>query len=118
MISGLRTVNQTAACSAMGTSVSTNFTQAATGPTSARKTPRETSSTRMFAAAFIAHLERDATYLRNLIAEMYWDSDGFTLVGQRALDRLFDPPRGISAQLRLFRWIETLDCFGQSDVSL
>jgi hypothetical protein len=49
---------------------------------------------------------------------MYWDSDGFTLVGQRALDRLFDPPRGISAQLRLFRWIETLDCLGQSDVSL
>src|SRR6266478_2754304 len=44
--------------------------------------------------------------------------DRLALIGESALDRLFDPPRRIRAQLRPFSRVEALDRFGQSDVSL
>src|SRR5438270_10559315 len=39
------------------------------------------------------------------------------LVRERALDRLFDPPGGVSTERATFRRVETLDCFHQADVS-
>src|ERR1700730_15882862 len=60
----------------------------------------------------------DATDFRDFIAEMHWQSNRFALVGQSTLDRLFDPPHRIRAQLGAFRRIETLDRFGQPNVAL
>ena len=45
-------------------------------------------------------------------------ADGFRLIGQRALDRLFDPPRGVGRELATLFRIEALDGLHQADVAL
>ena len=59
-----------------------------------------------------------AADLGNLLHLVHRHADRFALVGQRALDRLLDPPRGVSAQLAAFFRIEALDGFHQADVAL
>src|SRR5450432_2473170 len=49
---------------------------------------------------------------------MHGQPDRLRLIGQRALDRLFDPPRGVRAELAALGGIETLDGFHQADVAL
>ena len=71
-----------------------------------------------FAAELLAHLQRDAAHLRNLVDQMDGQTDRLALVGQSALDRLLDPPRGVGAQLAAFGRVETLDRLHQTDVSL
>ncbi len=44
-------------------------------------------------------------------------ADRLALVGQRTLDRLLDPPRGVRAQLAALGGIETLHGLHQADVA-
>ena len=48
---------------------------------------------------------------------MHGQADRLALVGQRALDRLLDPPRRVRAQLAALGGIETLDGLHQADVA-
>src|SRR5207253_10459506 len=68
-----------------------------------------------FTADFLAHLQRDAAHLGNLVAQMDRQTNRLRLIRQRALDRLFDPPCGVGAKLAAFGRIETLDRFHQTD---
>ena len=49
---------------------------------------------------------------------MHGQADCFALIGQCALDGLFDPPGSIGTELTALGWVETFDCFYQADVAL
>ena len=51
-----------------------------------------------FAAEFLAHLQRNAAHLGDLVDQMDRQADRLALVGQGALDRLLDPPGGVGAR--------------------
>ena len=70
-----------------------------------------------FAAELFAHLQRDATHFGDFVHKMHRQPDGLALVRQRSLDRLLDPPRGISAQLSALCRIESLHGLHQADVA-
>src|ERR1700688_848966 len=69
------------------------------------------------AAELLAHVQRDAAHLCDFFAEMNRQSDGLALSREGALDRLPDPPGGISTELCAFRRIEPIDRRHQSDIS-
>ena len=71
-----------------------------------------------FAAELLAHLQRDAAHLGDLVDQMDGQTDRLALVGQGALDRLLDPPRGVGAEFSALRGVETLDGLHQTDVAL
>src|SRR5262249_55692773 len=48
---------------------------------------------------------------------MHWQPNRLRLVRERALDRLFDPPRRVSAELAAFCRVKTFDRFHQTDVA-
>ena len=73
---------------------------------------------RRLSAEFLGQLHADAAHARDLVDQMDRQADGFALVGQRALDRLLDPPRGVGAELAAFLGIEAFDRFHQADVAL
>src|SRR5207253_7811542 len=70
-----------------------------------------------FAAELLAHLQRNTAHLGNLVDQMNRQTNRLRLICESALDRLFDPPRRVSAELAAFGGIKTLDCFHQTDVS-
>src|SRR6266496_1163854 len=70
-----------------------------------------------FTAKFLAHLQGNPAHLGNLVHQMNGQTDRLTLIRQRPLDGLLDPPRGIRAELPAFRWIKTFDRLHQADVS-
>jgi len=69
------------------------------------------------ASKFLGQLHADAAHARDLVDQMDRQANGFTLVGQRALDRLLDPPRGVGAELAALFGIEALDRLHQADVA-
>ena len=48
---------------------------------------------------------------------MHGQADGFALVGQGALDGLFNPPCGVGAEFATFCWVEAFDGFDETDVT-
>src|SRR4029077_17552228 len=64
-----------------------------------------------------AHLQRHATHLGDLVHKVHRQPDGFALVRQCALDRLFDPPCGISAEFSALCRIEPLHRLHEPDVA-
>src|SRR5437762_14294867 len=49
---------------------------------------------------------------------MHGEANRLRLIGERAFDRLLDPPRGVGGKFSTLRRIEALDGFHQADVSL
>ena len=47
-----------------------------------------------------------------------WQADRFGLVGERALDRLLDPPGAVGRELAAFFRVEALDGVHQADIAL
>src|SRR5438045_5260278 len=49
---------------------------------------------------------------------MHGEANRLRLIGERAFDRLLDPPRGVGGKFSTLRRIEALDGFHQADVAL
>ena len=61
---------------------------------------------------------RDPRQLVDRLDHVHRDADGARLVGNRAGDRLSDPPRGVRAELIALAELELLDRPHQADVAL
>lgn len=70
-----------------------------------------------FAAELFGHLEGDAADFGDFVHEVDGEADGFALVGEGALDGLFDPPGGVGAEFAAFAGVEALDGFDEADVA-
>ena len=58
-----------------------------------------------------------AAHLRDAVDHVHRQADRLTIGGQRALDGLFDPPGGVSAELAAFVGIEAFDGLDQAEVA-
>src|SRR5260221_9473273 len=69
-----------------------------------RRPPRSTlfPYTTLF-RSLLAHLQGNPAHLGDLVHQMHRQTDRLALIGQRALDGLLDPPRGVRAELSAFR---------------
>src|SRR6266568_5293900 len=70
------------------------------------------------ASEFLLQLHCDPAHLGDFVHEMNGQPDGFGLVGQSALDRLFDPPGTVGGKLAALGGIEAFDGLHQADVAL
>src|SRR5262249_46459824 len=70
------------------------------------------------AAELFAHLQRNTPHLGDFVHQVNRQTNRLRLVRQRALDRLFDPPRGISAELSSLGGVQTLDGLHQTNVAV
>ena len=70
------------------------------------------------AAELLGERHGGAAHLGDLVDEVDGQADGLRLVGQGALDGLFDPPGGVGAELAALARIEALDGLDQADVAL
>src|SRR5262252_5124563 len=73
---------------------------------------------RGLAADLVEHLARGAHDLVDGLDHVHGDADGARLVGDRARDRLPDPPRGIGRELVAATILEFVDRLHQADVAL
>ncbi len=69
------------------------------------------------AAQLLDQLALDAQQAVDRFKDMHRDADGARLVGDRAADRLADPPGGIGAELIAARWVELRDCPQQANIA-
>src|SRR5260370_216459 len=66
---------------------------------------------------FFTYSERKSAHLGNLVDQVNRKPNGFTLIGQRSFDRLFNPPSGVGTQFSALGRIEALDRFHQPDIA-
>src|SRR5262244_2705790 len=72
---------------------------------------------RGLAADLVEHLPRRADDLVDHLDHVHGDADGARLVGDRAADRLPDPPGGIGRKLVAAAILEFVDRFHQADIA-
>ena len=72
---------------------------------------------RRFATDLVQHLPRRADQLVDRLDHMHWDADGPRLVGDRARDRLPDPPGGVGGELVAAAVFELIDRLHQADIA-
>jgi hypothetical protein len=72
---------------------------------------------RRLAADLVQHLAAGAHELVDRLDHVHRDADGARLVGDRAGDRLPDPPRGIGRELVAAAVLELVDRLHQADVA-
>jgi hypothetical protein len=75
------------------------------------------SSGRRLAADLVQHLARGAHDLVDRLDHVHRDADGARLVGDRAGDRLPDPPRRVGRELVAAAVLELVDRLHQADVA-
>src|SRR3954463_5463676 len=68
-------------------------------------------------AVFLHQAPADTDELVDRLDHVYRDADGAGLVGDRAGDRLADPPRRVGAELEALAVVELLDRADQADVA-
>ncbi len=73
---------------------------------------------RRLTAQLLEQLTRDPDEPVDRLDHVDRDADRACLVGDRARDRLPDPPRGVGGELEALLVVELLDCPDQADVSL
>ena len=69
------------------------------------------------AAEFVRELGNHLPHAGDLVHEVNGEADGLGLVGQGALHRLLDPPRGVGGELAALGGVEALDGLDQAEVA-
>src|SRR5499426_547903 len=75
------------------------------------------SSRRGLAADLVEHLARLTHDVADALHHVHGEADGARLVGDRARDRLPDPPRGIGRELVATAILELIDRLHQADIA-
>ena len=70
-----------------------------------------------FAPEFLLHVHRYAAHLGNFVHQVNRQADGLGLVGQRALDRLLDPPGPVGGELAALGGVKAGDSLHQAHVA-
>ena len=73
---------------------------------------------RRLASELLEHLALDPQHLVHRLDHVHRDADRAGLVGDRAGDRLTDPPRRVGRELEALRVVELLDRPDQAEVAL